>query len=156
MYVLRMSLSVHPFIRSIASYKGIKIMDRIWVGTLDNLYPTAGNPWIGILALVFAVVFLYKVGLGNIGCCLGCYELSIFFLLVVCFGWSFCERAGESLRHSACMCVCTCDHFVVKTHSDACPKRHVFGFGRGTSRCTQHHIDIRCVIACFFRDCRVR
>lgn len=79
-------------------------MDRIWVGTLDNLYPTAGNPYIGILALFIAILFLYIIGLDNNindGCCsVGC-ECWIPFVLVIfafVFGWSFCERAGERRR----------------------------------------------------------
>lgn len=71
-------------------------MDRISSGVLELLfYPPAGNPWIGILTLFIAVAFLYKVGFDHDSCCLGCYELSILLILVVSFGWSFCEREGE-------------------------------------------------------------
>lgn len=70
-------------------------MDRI--GLLEDLYPTAGNPWIGILTFFVAAVFLCKVGFENDRCCLGCYELSIMLTVVVSFGWSFYERVGERL-----------------------------------------------------------
>lgn len=75
-------------------------MDRFWEGT-DNMYPTAGNPWIGILTLITTVVVIYKVGFDNNDrCCSVGYELSLLSLLVILvfvFGWSFCERAGERL-----------------------------------------------------------
>eukprot|EP00752_Nemacystus_decipiens_P010602 g9440.t2 len=72
--------------------QGIKIMDRI-EAFRSLFYPTAGNPWIGILTFFVAVVFLYKIGFANDRFCLGCYELSILVVLVISFGWSFFERA---------------------------------------------------------------